>query len=77
MSKAQSMDEVIGTMTGARGIVFIFDLAGDRKAHVTFDFYNNGTHLNGKTYKDMEAEAVTMIHGAGLVVSGWTHKIIK
>lgn len=75
--KAQSVNEVIGTMTGARAITFVFDLAGDRKARVTFDFYGNGMHLNGKEYKAMEAEALGMVVGAGLVVGNYTHFIIK
>ncbi len=75
MNKAQSTNEIIGTMTGARGVQFVFTLKGGGKRTVTLDFYGNGANLNGATYARIESVALGAVVRAGFEVDSSPHFI--
>lgn len=77
MTKATSMNQIIGTMTGDRAIQFVFTLADDTKRTVTLDFYRNGSAFNGATYARMESAALRSVIKTGAEVKTFTHFIIK
>lgn len=65
MRKATDVNEIIGTMTGARGIKFDFVMKDGSRKGVTFDFYGNGAQFNGAEYKRIESAALGAMMRAG------------
>jgi hypothetical protein len=74
-SKVESVQQIIGTMHGQRGIMFAFQ-TDSGQCKVVLDFYGNGAQLNGKRYADAEATALSAVVQSGRIVTSYTHTLI-
>ncbi len=61
-------------LTGIRGIQFAFVTSAGNK-RITFDLY--ATANTGKTYQELEAQALSAMIRAGYDVESYTHSLIK